>query len=484
MARISRISSVFLALTLAFLVAPAAPALAAVPAAPTGLTASGITNSSVNLSWTQPAGGPRPDHFRVYDGDTVVARNTTTRVTVSGLAMMSRHTFRVTAVTVNGTESAASEPISVTVYIPGMPPQCPPSMPVRISVLQVTSSAVSLSWTGFTAGGYRVSGAGQDIGIAEPQLRLGGLAPGQTYPIRVSSWDCRFMEQTSTVTVTTPPGPSLRPGRPTELAVSARTDSSVDLRWSAPVDGAPVRLYAVYRGATPLGTTTGRSWRVDKLWRGDQFAVTVAAIGADGAESAHAGPMVLTPAPCDDAPPKPEALTATTVSASSVELTWLSRIEAMSYTVYDGGRAVATVAVPSARITGLRSGSTHRFAVEADLGECGTTPLSRRVRATTAAGPDSRPGAPADVEPVQQWPAGTPFGTVGLHWQAPAGSAVAGYRVYEGAALIGETTQTSLTAVVGAATTHQVTVVAVDAAGLESVPSAAVRVTGFYLPLP
>jgi hypothetical protein len=223
---------------------------------------------------------------------------------------------------------------------------------------------------------------------------------------------------------------------------------------------------------------------LDGLWRGDQFAVTVAAIGTDGAESAHAGPMVLAPSPCDDAPPKPEALTATAVSASSVELTWLSRTEATSYTVYDGGRAVATVAVPSVRITGLRSGSAHRFAVEADLGECGKTPLSRRVRATTAAGPDSRPGTPIDVQPVQQWPTTTAFGTVGVRWQAPAGSSVAGYRVYEGATLIGETTHTSFTAVVGAATTHQLTVVSVDAAGHESVQSAAVRVTGFYLPLP
>jgi hypothetical protein len=85
---------------------------------------------------------------------------------------------------------------------------------------------------------------------------------------------------------------------------------------------------------------------------------------------------------------------------------------------------------------------------------------------------------------VQQWPTGTPFGTIGLRWQAPAGSSVAGYRVYEGAALIGETTNTALTAVVGAATTHQLTVVSVDAAGNESVQSAGVRVTGFYLPLP
>ena len=52
-------------------------------------------------------------------------------VGLAGLAMMSRHTFRVTAVTANGTESAAGEPVSVSVYIPGMQPQCPPAGPVR-----------------------------------------------------------------------------------------------------------------------------------------------------------------------------------------------------------------------------------------------------------------------------------------------------------------------------------------------------------------
>ncbi|HET9517016.1 MAG TPA: fibronectin type III domain-containing protein, partial [Actinoplanes sp.] len=120
---------------------------AMVPATPIGLRAT-VTNSSASLTWEQPRIGPRPDHFRVYDGDTVVARNTTTHVTVDGLGFLTSHTFRVTAVGANGAESPASAPITESIFIPGANPAClpVPTSPVRASAL--TSSGVSLAWDG------------------------------------------------------------------------------------------------------------------------------------------------------------------------------------------------------------------------------------------------------------------------------------------------------------------------------------------------
>jgi hypothetical protein len=469
--------------------ADAAPAparvAAATPAAPIDLTATN-GNSWVALTWTQPATGPRPDHFAVYDGDTVVARNTTTRVTVHGLGFLTTHTFRVTAVAADGTESPASAPITRGVWTGGANPACLPIPPVQLRIVELSSSAVSLTWDrADRPRHYRVVGAGQQIDTDEPGVRLGGLVPAQAYDVAVFGDQCWGPVELGSIAVTTPAGPTPPPGRPTDVVASAQTDSSITLSWAAPVDGPQVRSYAVYRGAIRVATSRQRTVRLTGLWRGDEFPVSVAAIGVDGAESVHGGPVVVRTAACDAAPPAPEALTAVPVSASSVELRWQSRIEAASYTVLDGAQTVASVRVPSARITGLPSGSGHRLRVVSDLAGCGQTPASRPVAVTTLAGPGGRPGAPTDLQSVALPPmGGGVFGSVAMQWRAPADAGLLGYRVYEGAVLLGSTTGTTFSTTVPPATDHQVTVVAADAAGNESAPSNPITVTGYYLPVP
>jgi chitodextrinase len=490
MARSSRLVPLFaLALGAPMVVVPAwtTPASAAppAPAAPVGLRATN-TNSSVSLAWDQPTSGPRPDHFRVYEGSTVVARNTTTRVTVNGLGFLTTHTFRVTAVAANGTESALSDPITRGVYIPGMNP-CQPAPPAPVRVVDVSSTAVTLGWpVSEPRWSYRISGAGQSIETSESQVRIGGLAPGSTHTFSIDADSCRGDVALGSISVSTPAGPTEWPGQPTAVAVTARTDSSVTVSWASPVGGTQVALYAIYRAGTRIATTRRPTVTLGDLWHGDQFPITVAAIGFDGAESVHSAVVTVGPSGCDGTPPAPEQVTAAAVSPSSVELRWQSRIAAASFVVLDGSATVATVRGNSARITGLDSRSRHRYRVVADLGGCGTSPESRRVTVTTPDGPTARPGAPTGLQQVGMPPMGsTPFGTVAVRWQAPAGPAPAGYRLYEGATLLGATTtQTALSTTVLPATSHLVTVVAVDAAGNESAPSNPITVTGFYLPLP
>ncbi len=123
------------------LLAPAAPATAGpdrVPAAPVGVTA-GNGTSSIGLTWQQPAEGPRPDHFRVYEGSVVVARNTTTSATVGSLGYGTTHTYQVAAVTARGVESPLSAPVTRSVSVSGAPPLCEPP---RGPVLRLGSIAV------------------------------------------------------------------------------------------------------------------------------------------------------------------------------------------------------------------------------------------------------------------------------------------------------------------------------------------------------
>ncbi|HEY1917396.1 MAG TPA: glycosyl hydrolase family 18 protein [Streptosporangiaceae bacterium] len=81
------------------------------PAAPTGLTSTGTTSSSVSLSWTAPSG--TVTGYTVYENGTSVASPTTTTDTVTGLSAGTSYSFTVSAANSYG-QSAQSGAIQVT----------------------------------------------------------------------------------------------------------------------------------------------------------------------------------------------------------------------------------------------------------------------------------------------------------------------------------------------------------------------------------
>ena len=87
-----------------------------VPAAPTGLTATGTTSSSVSLSWAPPAG--TVTGYNVYENAALASSVTGTSATVTGLAASTTYSFAVTATNSAG-ESAMSGSVSATTSAAG-----------------------------------------------------------------------------------------------------------------------------------------------------------------------------------------------------------------------------------------------------------------------------------------------------------------------------------------------------------------------------
>jgi chitinase len=86
------------------------------PSAPTGLTVTGTTSSSVSLSWTAPSG--TVSGYYVYENGTDVATVTGTSDTVTGLAASTAYTFAVAAYNSAGT-SAQSGGVNATTSASG-----------------------------------------------------------------------------------------------------------------------------------------------------------------------------------------------------------------------------------------------------------------------------------------------------------------------------------------------------------------------------
>src|SRR5438093_645548 len=140
-----------------------ATTLAVAPSSPSGLAATAVSSSQINLTWTAPTdnGGSAITGYKIErstDGGTtwttLVANtgNTPTTYSDTGLAHTTNYTYRVSAINSIGT-SSVSGTVSATTLI------ATPSPPTGLTATAASSSQVSLTWTAPTDnGGSAITG--------------------------------------------------------------------------------------------------------------------------------------------------------------------------------------------------------------------------------------------------------------------------------------------------------------------------------------
>jgi chitodextrinase len=183
------------------------------------------------------------------------------------------------------------------------------------------------------------------------------------------------------------------------------------------------------------------------------------------------------------APTVPTNLTATATGTSSVNLAWTAstdNVGVTGYKVLRNGTQVATSSGTSYQDTGLASGTTYAYSVEAFDAAGNTSAASTAVSATTTTPDTTPPTAPADLAATATSPT-----QVTLSWTPSTDNVgVTGYQVFRNGTQVGTTTGATTYSDSGLtpATTYSYTVAAVDAAGNASAQSAAATATTFVQP--
>ena len=248
---------------------------AAAPGAPTGLTATKMGQSQIDLSWTAPAndGGARITGYKIEYSTTGRGSwrslrsntgSTATSYSDRGLQPATTRHYRVRAINTAG-ESTPSNVARATTdpTVPGAP--------TGLSATANGTSQIDLSWTapaydgGSAITGYRVemaeSGNGPwsnlaaNTGSAGTTYSHTGLEPASRRYYRVSAVNTVGHGRASgVVTATTD---ATVPDAPTGLVATATAPTQIDLQWTAPVydGGAAVTSYRVE--ASTDGTTWG-----------------------------------------------------------------------------------------------------------------------------------------------------------------------------------------------------------------------------------
>ena len=273
------------------------------PPAPSGLTATALSQTSVRLTWVRHS--TNETGFKILRGIgnsqpfvvAAVGAGITTYTDVSAAANTT-YTYKVVA-TNGGGDSAPSAPASVTT------PPAPPTAPSNLKAASVSNSLIQLTWTTTSTNetGFKImrrSGASAFVQIAmAPKGAVGfpdnsvAAATSYTYEVVATNGggDSPASNQASAVS---------RPNAPTNLSAVAISSQRVDLSWTNP--GGTLSAIKIYRrigtGSLQLLVTVGsqsKSYSDRTVVAQTTYVYVVVASDAGGDSAQSVGASVTTP---------------------------------------------------------------------------------------------------------------------------------------------------------------------------------------------
>ena len=193
------------------------PADTQAPTAPTSLSVSAKTQTSINVGWTASSDNVGVTGYGRHMNGSLVTSGTGTTYGFTGLTCGTTYTLAVDAFDAAGNRSAKPQISAATNACASADTQAP-TMPGNLATTGSTQSSVSVGWTASTDnvgvsgyGYYRNSGLiGNGTGTS---YTFAGLACGTSYPLEVDAYDAagnrsaRAQLSASTAACSTPPPP-------------------------------------------------------------------------------------------------------------------------------------------------------------------------------------------------------------------------------------------------------------------------------------
>lgn len=172
------------------------------PSVPTGLAATPISETRIDLDWDDSTDNVGVDHYRIFKDAVFLANSATSSYSATGLTAGTTYAFRVSAVDAAGNESAQCTAVNSTTL-----DTTAPSVPTGLTVVSATGTSIVLDWDDSTDNvgfdHYRVFKDGVFLAnSATSGYTATGLTPGVTYSFRVSAVDTSNNESAQSSAVT------------------------------------------------------------------------------------------------------------------------------------------------------------------------------------------------------------------------------------------------------------------------------------------
>jgi chitodextrinase len=272
------------------------------PSTPTGLIATPVSPTQVDLLWNESTDDVGVIEYRIYrDGLNIASvSGTTLAFSDTTVSPLSSYTYSVDAVDNAGNYSSKSTDVVVVTN-----ENEPPSTPEGLSAEVIGPNLVRLSWnasmdnvgvTGYSL--YRdgillVVVGNNSLMVEDATVNNGGI---YTYSVVAFDQAGNNSQQSSPVEVTINYIDTEAPSVPTNLSASTSNPTEVVLSWNASTDNVGVSGYSIYRDALLLATVDGLtlSFTDSTVTPNTQFTYTVDAFDASGNHSGVSNNAVIT----------------------------------------------------------------------------------------------------------------------------------------------------------------------------------------------
>lgn len=293
------------------------------PTAPTTLTATAISATQVNLSWSGATDNVGVTGYLVYRYKTSSGASSAAVIaTLGNVASYSDTTvtgntgysYYIVAKDAAGNISANS--VTKTVTTPTPPDVTAPTSPTNASAAVASATQVNLSWTASTdsgssgLAGYNIYRNGTKINaslVTGTSYGDSTVSVNTTYTYTIEAMDgagnTSSKASTTPVSVTTPSGTvtdTTPPSVPTSVSASTSpatitTGTSITVTWTASTDsgGSGLAGYKLYRNGALVATTTSTSYTDYYLLPGTTYDYTVKAYDNNNNHSAASSAVHL-----------------------------------------------------------------------------------------------------------------------------------------------------------------------------------------------
>jgi len=319
----------------------------ATPVTPTASAATNITNTSFTANWASVSGATT--YKLKVDSGAFTDVGNVTHYDVSSLTPASTHTYTVQASNINGTSSNSTPDISVTLKT---------DAPVASAATSITDTSFTANWntvTGATGYNLFVDGISVYTGTST-SANITGLTANSSHSYYVIATNTGGNSTNSnTVNLTLNPA---TPVTPSASPATNITTTGFTANWAS-VSGATSYKLKVDSGSfTDIGNVT--SYAVTGLTAGTTHTYTVQASNINGTSSNSTPDISVTLKTI-----APVASSATSITDTSFTANWNTVTGATGYKLYVDSVNVYTGASTSVNVTGLSSGVTHNYYVQA-----------------------------------------------------------------------------------------------------------------------
>ncbi len=368
------------------------------PGVPDNLHKAGSTVSTITLAWDVSTDDVGVSGYHVYRNGSLIGSPGGTSYTDTGLTVSSSYTYTVSAYDAAANTSNQSAPFLTT----SSNDTTPPTIPASPHTTAVFDTSASLAWSASTddvaVTGYKIYRDGTLIGTsAAASYNDTGLSPVTDYTYNIESYDAASNTSVYSADLavrtafdTTPPTV------PAGLAMTARTDTSISLSWTAATDNVAVSGYDLYRDSVLLTSTVGTSFTDSGLAVDTSYSYQVRAHDGSSNHSAQSAALAVRTLPDTVLPAAPSGLSSLSQTTTTIDVTWnmaTDDVAVASYNVYRDGGLVASVTGTDYTDSGLHYNQQYRYTVRTVDASNNQSPASPALDIATL--PDTTPPAVA-----------------------------------------------------------------------------------------